>query len=69
MDAPVTAPTLVAGYGDVSGEYARYLGLEPGKLMLWAGPDNSLQRGGDGNAGQVAVRGGDVRWAVGVPAV
>ncbi len=41
-DGAVTAPTLVAGYGDVSGEYSRYLGLEPGRLMLWAGPDNSL---------------------------
>jgi hypothetical protein len=41
-DAPIAAPTLVAGYGDVAGEYARYLGLEPGKMMLWAGPENSL---------------------------
>src|SRR3974390_3310027 len=42
MDGAVTAPTLVAGYGDVTGEYARYIGMEPGKLMLWAGPENSL---------------------------
>jgi hypothetical protein len=41
-DAPVAAPTLVAGYGDVAAEYSRFLGLEPGKLMLWMGVDNSL---------------------------
>jgi hypothetical protein len=41
-DAAATAPTLVAGYGDTSAEYARFLGLEPGKLMLWAGPENFL---------------------------
>src|SRR5664279_5645742 len=38
----VTAPTLVAGYGNVAAEYSRYIGLEPGKVMLWMGPDNSL---------------------------
>jgi hypothetical protein len=42
VDATVTAPTLIAGYGDVAGEYSRYLGLEAGKLLLWAGPENSL---------------------------
>ena len=42
VDAAITAPTLVAGFGEVSGEYARYLGLEAGKLLLWAGPENSL---------------------------
>ena len=41
-DAPITAPILVAGYGDVAGEYSRFLGLEPGKLMLWMGLDNSF---------------------------
>src|SRR5208283_4538582 len=41
-DAAITAPVLVAGYGDVAGEYARFLGLEPGKLMLWMGADNSF---------------------------
>ena len=40
--APVTGPQLVAGYGDVAGEYARYIGLAPGKLVMWAGPENSL---------------------------
>ena len=42
VDSPVAAPELVAGYGDVSAEYARYLGVDAGRLMLWAGPDNSL---------------------------
>ena len=41
-DAPITAPVLVAGYGDVAGEYSRFLGLDSGKLMLWAGADNSF---------------------------
>ncbi len=41
-DAAPVAPALVAGFGDVAGEYSRFLGIEPGKLMLWMGPDNSL---------------------------
>src|SRR5271165_6441070 len=41
-DAAVTAPVLVAGYGDVDGEYSRFLGVEPGKLMLWMGIENIL---------------------------
>ncbi len=41
-DAPIAAPTLVAGYGDVTAEYARYLGLDSSKLMLWMGADNSF---------------------------
>ncbi len=42
VDAAPAAPALVAGFGDVGGEYSRFLGVEPGKLMLWMGPDNSL---------------------------
>src|SRR6516164_710153 len=42
FDAPVTQPELVVGIGDVSAEYSRYLGLAPGKLVLWMGVDNSL---------------------------
>ena len=42
VDAAPTAPQLVAGYGDVGSEYARYIGLEPGKLAMWAGPENSF---------------------------
>ena len=41
-DAPIAAPVLIAGYGDVEGEYSRFLGLDSGKLMLWAGADNSF---------------------------
>ncbi len=41
-DTPVAAPVLVAGYGDVGAEYSRFLGFEPGKLMLWMGVDNSF---------------------------
>ena len=42
VDATVTGSQLVAGYGDVAGEYSRYIGLEPGKLLMWAGPENSF---------------------------
>src|ERR1035438_6709292 len=42
IDAPITAPVLAAGMGDVAAEYSRYLGLDSGKLMLWAGADNSF---------------------------
>jgi Exo-beta-D-glucosaminidase Ig-fold domain/Concanavalin A-like lectin/glucanases superfamily/Glycosyl hydrolases family 2/Glycosyl hydrolases family 2, sugar binding domain/Glycosyl hydrolases family 2, TIM barrel domain len=41
-DAPIAARTLVAGYGDVTAEYSRYLGFDFGKLMLWMGTDNSF---------------------------
>ena len=41
-DAPVTSPVLIAGIGDIAAEYSRYLGLDSGKLMLWAGADNSF---------------------------
>ena len=30
-DAPITAPVLIAGVGDVAAEYSRYVGLEAGK--------------------------------------
>ena len=43
VDATVTGPQLVAGYGDVASEYSRYIGLEPGKVMMWAGPENSFR--------------------------
>jgi hypothetical protein len=39
---PITAPVLVAGYGDVADEYSRFIGFEPGKLMFWSGEDNSF---------------------------
>src|ERR1035441_7325846 len=46
IDAPITAPVLVAGMGDVAAEYSRYLGLDSGKLMLWAGADNTFSAAG-----------------------
>ncbi len=42
VDGAVTGAQLMAGYGDVGSEYARYIGLEPGKLMMWAGPENTF---------------------------
>jgi hypothetical protein len=42
VDAAPTGPELVAGFGEVGSEYSRYIGLEPGKLMMWAGPENSF---------------------------
>ena len=42
IDSSVQQPELVAGVGDVSSEYSRYLALAPGKLMLWIGADNTL---------------------------
>jgi Exo-beta-D-glucosaminidase Ig-fold domain/Glycosyl hydrolases family 2/Concanavalin A-like lectin/glucanases superfamily/Glycosyl hydrolases family 2, sugar binding domain len=40
----VTAkPMLVAGLGKPEDEYARYLALAPGKLILWGGKSNSLE--------------------------
>jgi len=41
-DAP-TAREFVAGFGDPDAEYSRYLALAPGKLILWGGPNNSLE--------------------------
>ena len=37
-----TGRELVAGVGDVTGEYPRFLALEPGKLSLWMGKNNEL---------------------------
>ncbi|MBB6145839.1 hypothetical protein HNQ77_003809 [Silvibacterium bohemicum] len=33
---------LIAGMGDITGDYPRYLGLEPGKVTLWMGSQNEL---------------------------
>jgi Glycosyl hydrolase 2 galactose-binding domain-like/Exo-beta-D-glucosaminidase Ig-fold domain/Glycosyl hydrolases family 2/Concanavalin A-like lectin/glucanases superfamily/Glycosyl hydrolases family 2, TIM barrel domain len=41
-DAPA-AREFVAGFGDPTAEYSRYLALAPGKLILWGGPNNSLE--------------------------
>ncbi|HEY8671646.1 MAG TPA: LamG-like jellyroll fold domain-containing protein, partial [Terriglobales bacterium] len=40
-EAPKTL-TLVAGFGDPQEEYSRYLALDSGKVVLWAGKDNSF---------------------------
>ncbi len=36
------APTLLAGMGNPTEQYPRYLALDGGKLLLWLGKDNSL---------------------------
>jgi hypothetical protein len=41
-DEAVTKPTLIAGLGNPEDEYARYVAVAPGKLILWGGKDNSL---------------------------
>jgi len=40
-DAPAGLD-LLAGVGDVTGEYPRYLALEPGRVALWAGNGNEF---------------------------
>src|SRR5579862_2012504 len=42
-DAAVTKPILIAGLGRPEDEYARYVAVAPGKLVLWGGKDNSLE--------------------------
>ena len=39
---PAPVSTLLAGVGDPLDEYARYLGIRDGKLLLWMGDDNAL---------------------------
>ena len=41
-DEAVAKPTLIAGLGKPEDEYARYLAVGPGKLILFGGKDNSL---------------------------
>jgi hypothetical protein len=41
-DVVLRAPTLLAGIGNPSEEYPRYLALDANKLILWMGKDNSL---------------------------
>jgi hypothetical protein len=38
----VSAPSLVAGFGDPEDEFSRYLAVESGQVQLWMGKDNSL---------------------------
>jgi len=42
LDEALTAPSLVAGLGDVDEEYPRYLALDGSHLTLWMGKDNAL---------------------------
>ena len=38
----VTAPTLIAGLGETTEEYPRYLSVSANELALWVGKENSL---------------------------
>jgi hypothetical protein len=42
FDEPPKAPTLIAGIGDPTEEFPRYLALDEGKLSLWMGEENTL---------------------------
>jgi Concanavalin A-like lectin/glucanases superfamily/Glycosyl hydrolases family 2, sugar binding domain len=42
-DEVANKPTLVAGLGNPEDEYARYIAIAPGKLILFGGKDNSLE--------------------------
>ena len=42
FDEPVKAPTLVAGLGETSEEYPRYLSVDANGVTLWMGKDNTL---------------------------
>ena len=42
FDEPIKAPTLVAGLGETTEEYPRYLSVDAGRVSFWMGKDNSL---------------------------
>ena len=42
IEEPLAAATLVAGIGDTTEEYPRYLGADARTLFLWMGKDNTL---------------------------
>lgn len=42
FDEEVKAPTLLAGLGELTEEYPRYLSADAGSVTLWMGKDNSL---------------------------
>ena len=44
---PVDARELVAGLGSTTSEYARYIGVEAGKVTLWMGEGNHLSGAAD----------------------
>ncbi len=41
-DDPLSAPSLVAGFGDPADEYSRYLAVDGSHVSVWMGKDNSL---------------------------
>jgi len=43
LDEDIPGPTPVAGIGDPNEEYARYIGLSPGKATLSVGKENGLE--------------------------
>lgn len=42
FDEPIKAPTLLAGLGETTEEYPRYLSVDARNLALWVGKHNSL---------------------------
>ncbi|MDQ2835461.1 MAG: glycoside hydrolase family 2 [Acidobacteriota bacterium] len=46
-DSPVSSRELVAGMGNTTSEYPRYVALDAGKLMLWMGKGNQLSAPAD----------------------
>ena len=42
-DEAATKPTLLVGLGKPEDEYARYIAITGGKLVLWGGKDNTLE--------------------------
>jgi len=42
FDEPVVQPILIAGLGETTEEYPRYLSVAPGEVVLWMGKENSL---------------------------
>jgi hypothetical protein len=41
-EEPLQSPSLLAGLGDITEEYPRYLGSDGTNLLFWMGKDNSL---------------------------
>ncbi len=58
VDEAVKAPTLVAGLGDTTEEYPRYLSLDADSLSLVDGQGQQLARRAGAGAGKVAFLGG-----------
>ena len=52
MEELPSGPSLIAGMGDTTEEYPRYLAIEGGKFTLWMGKDNSLTTSATLNVGK-----------------